>query len=114
MAGTSPEPSESQIVEPKKSKAKKKKEDKEKRKHSRVVKNASLHDGHENELTQENTSSTYQPPPGSVLFDNDVDFGEFDWDSVENDEDIELWLVRVPDSVRLVSSPFYYNVLHFC
>lgn len=41
----------------------------------------------------------YKPPPGSVLLENTVDAGEFDWDAINNDEDVELWLIRVPDSV---------------
>ena len=43
--------------------------------------------------------SPYEPPEGSVPFQHDVDFGEFDWDSVKDDEDVELWLIRVPDTV---------------
>ena len=34
-----------------------------------------------------------------------VDTGEFDWDSVKDGEDIELWLIRVPNSVRLFFNP---------
>jgi hypothetical protein len=49
----------------------------------------------------------FEPPPGSVLMDGPDDeadaaeAGEFDWDSVRDDDDIELWLIRVPNSVRL-------------
>ena len=48
----------------------------------------------------------FEPPLGSVLMggpDDDAgetEAGEFDWDSVRDDEDIELWLIRVPNSVR--------------
>ena len=48
----------------------------------------------------------FEPPLGSVLIggpDDDAgetEAGEFDWDSVRDDEDIELWLIRVPNSVR--------------
>ena len=48
----------------------------------------------------------FEPPQGAVLMsgpDDDtgvLDTEEFDWNSVK-DEDIELWLVRVPNSVRL-------------
>ena len=47
-----------------------------------------------------------KPPRGAVLIggpDDDtgaVETGEFDWNSVKDDEDVELWLVRVPSSVR--------------
>jgi len=53
---------------------------------------------------------TLELPQGAVLMggpDDDtgvVDTGEFDWSSVK-DEDIELWLVRVPNSVRLFFNP---------
>jgi len=49
----------------------------------------------------------FEPPQGAVLVggpDNDtgaIETGEFDWNSVKDDEDIELWLVRVPNSVCL-------------
>ena len=40
----------------------------------------------------------YKPPAGAVLIEEDVDAGEFDWDKV-NVDDVELWLIRVPESV---------------
>lgn len=43
----------------------------------------------------------YVPPEGMVLLDHTVDSGDFDWDAVRDDDDLELWLVRVPDSVSL-------------
>jgi len=84
--------------DPKKSKIKRK-DKKEKRKHSGFV---NEHDGPRDEAAEETTMNpAYEPPPGSVPFDHsDVDFGPFDWDSIQNDEDVELWLVRVPDSIR--------------
>jgi hypothetical protein len=44
------------------------------------------------------------PPPlaGSTLLEEDVDAGEFDWDKINDDEDLELCLIRVPDSVSLL------------
>lgn len=46
------------------------------------------------------TSWEYEPPEGAVLINTrDEDAGEFDWDAVNNDSDIELWLIRVPESV---------------
>ena len=50
--------------------------------------------------------STFQPPRGAVLVGGPddtpgiIDMGEFDWNSIKDDKDIELWLVRIPDSVR--------------
>jgi hypothetical protein len=43
----------------------------------------------------------YAPPPGAILVNDNVDAGEFDWDTIHDDDDLELWLIRVPESVRL-------------
>jgi hypothetical protein len=43
----------------------------------------------------------YKPPPGAVLVDHEVDVGEFEWDNVEDDDDVELWLIRIPDGVSV-------------
>ncbi|KAH9914455.1 uncharacterized protein B0H18DRAFT_1045048 [Fomitopsis serialis] len=42
----------------------------------------------------------YQSPPGAVPVDLSVDAGEFDWDAVNEDEDVELWLIRVPQGLK--------------
>jgi len=42
----------------------------------------------------------YQPPPGAVPIDLSVDAGEFDWDAVNDDEDVELWVIRVPQGLK--------------
>lgn len=56
-------------------------------------------DGHgKNEGTSAN--GAYQPPPNAIQLDHEsVDYGEFDWDAVESNENCELWLLRIPDSV---------------
>lgn len=55
------------------------------------------------EIIEEDSSSeselSYQPPAGSVLLKHDIDAGEFDWDSINDDENLELWVIRVPDAV---------------
>ena len=43
----------------------------------------------------------YVPPKDAVLVDYDVDSGNFDWDEVKNNDDLELWLVRVPAEVNI-------------
>lgn len=48
-----------------------------------------------------NTDWAYKPPSGTVVFDGDID-EEFDWESLKDDEDLELWIVRVPEGVRAV------------
>ena len=53
------------------------------------------------------TSWEYKPPEGAVLTNTrDEDAGEFDWDAVNDDSDVELWLIRVPESVG--GFPFLY------
>jgi hypothetical protein len=42
----------------------------------------------------------YEPPEGAVLLDHTVDVGAFEWDALKDDDDAEMWLIRVPDSVR--------------
>jgi hypothetical protein len=41
----------------------------------------------------------YRPPDGMVALDTSQIDEEFDWDSLKNDENKELWIVRVPDGV---------------
>lgn len=41
----------------------------------------------------------FAPPPGSTLLEEHADAGEFDWDKINDDDDLELCLIRVPDSV---------------
>ncbi|KAG0699010.1 hypothetical protein DFH29DRAFT_67817 [Suillus ampliporus] len=48
----------------------------------------------------ENPHWAYQPPPGAKLFDHSFENETFDWDSVKKDGDLELWLIRVPDSIK--------------
>ncbi|KAF8881287.1 hypothetical protein CPB84DRAFT_1851624 [Gymnopilus junonius] len=44
----------------------------------------------------------YAPPPGATLIEEDkeLDAGDFDWDRINDNEDLELWLIRIPDSVK--------------
>ncbi|KAF9464532.1 hypothetical protein BDZ94DRAFT_1190812 [Collybia nuda] len=42
----------------------------------------------------------YKPPENFRGLENTTDAGAFDWDMVEGDEDVELWLIRVPESVK--------------
>lgn len=49
-----------------------------------------------------NTELAYQPPPGAILANHLNDAGDFDWDAIrDNDEGLELWIVRVPNGVRI-------------
>jgi len=42
----------------------------------------------------------YKPPQGAVLIDSkEEDAGQFDWDAVNDDEDVELCLIRIPEAV---------------
>ena len=42
----------------------------------------------------------YEPPADAILVDHDVDAGGFDWDAVKDNDDVELWLMRIPEGVR--------------
>lgn len=44
----------------------------------------------------------YEPPEGAILLDHTVDVGTFEWDALRDDEDTEIWLIRVPDSVGCI------------
>jgi len=47
----------------------------------------------------QNPHWAYEPPPGAELFDHSFEDEKFDWDSIKKDEDLEIWLIRLPDSV---------------
>lgn len=88
---SSPEPAQ---TAPRASKNKIKETSKEKSKSQPVT----ITDHGKNE--GENPHWAYKPPPGSKLFDHAFENETFDWDSVQKDDDLEIWLIRVPDSVK--------------
>ncbi|KDQ34109.1 hypothetical protein PLEOSDRAFT_1110847 [Pleurotus ostreatus PC15] len=46
-------------------------------------------------------NAAYQPPPNAIQLNHEsVDYGEFDWDAVESNGNCELWLLRIPDSIK--------------
>lgn len=47
-----------------------------------------------------NTGWAYEPPKGAVIASHDIDAEEFDYDALKDDENLELWIVRIPDTVR--------------
>lgn len=48
----------------------------------------------------------YKPPADFGDLKNTTDAGDFDWDTVEGNEDVELWLIRVPESVCSIDNSF--------
>ncbi|KAJ3505670.1 hypothetical protein NMY22_g17502 [Coprinellus aureogranulatus] len=42
----------------------------------------------------------FQPPPGRFLLEDSFDVGEFDWENVKNNEDLELVAIRVPKGFK--------------
>ncbi|KAF7777857.1 hypothetical protein Agabi119p4_3929 [Agaricus bisporus var. burnettii] len=47
------------------------------------------------------TNWGYQPPTDAEPIDStNEDYGEFDWDAVQEDEDVEVWVIRVPESIK--------------
>lgn len=88
---SSPEPAQ---IAPKASKNKIKETSKKKSKsHSVTVTGNGKNEG-------ENPHWAYKPPPGYKLFDHAFETETFDWDSVQKDDDLEIWLIRVPDLVK--------------
>ncbi|KDR81997.1 hypothetical protein GALMADRAFT_264280 [Galerina marginata CBS 339.88] len=49
-----------------------------------------------------NLNWDYAPPDGVQLIEEheDADAGDFDWDEIKKNDDLELWLIRVPESVK--------------
>ncbi|KAI0345036.1 hypothetical protein BDW22DRAFT_1325995 [Trametopsis cervina] len=48
----------------------------------------------------ENPDWAYKPPPGAVLASPSEDADEFDWEALQDNEDIELWIMRVPEGIK--------------
>ncbi|KAI0696550.1 hypothetical protein C8T65DRAFT_832752 [Cerioporus squamosus] len=42
----------------------------------------------------------YKPPEGFVLMKHKNEEGDFDWDAINGDDNLELWVVRVPDGLK--------------
>ncbi|KAJ7184533.1 hypothetical protein C8R46DRAFT_1172676 [Mycena filopes] len=42
----------------------------------------------------------YVPPADSTRLEESADLGEFDWDALNGNDDLELWLVRIPEGVK--------------
>ncbi|KAI0713642.1 hypothetical protein C8Q76DRAFT_675844 [Earliella scabrosa] len=42
----------------------------------------------------------YKPPDGFALMKHKVDESDFDWDAIHNDDNLELWVVRVPEGLK--------------
>ncbi|KAK0210184.1 hypothetical protein DFS33DRAFT_1251476 [Desarmillaria ectypa] len=90
MSSSASSPSSSPAPEPVPKRATKKSKDKGKTK-------AHVDEHGKNEGIDPNWA--YQPPEGAVLQDN-PDNGEFDWDSLNDDDELELWLIRVPENMK--------------
>ncbi|KAJ3553067.1 hypothetical protein NM688_g3821 [Phlebia brevispora] len=46
------------------------------------------------------TDWAYKPPEGAVLATYEGQDEDFDWDALRNNQDVELWIVRVPEGVK--------------
>jgi hypothetical protein len=94
-SSSSPEP---QVI-PVRRKEKKIKDKGKKKPNSKFVPERSKNEG-------SNPHWAYEPPSDAVLVDHNIDASEFDWDAIRDDDDTELWLVRIPDGV---SVPRYFS-----
>ena len=95
-SSSSPEP---EIVS---AKAKKSRDKSQKVKHAHPAAEPDKHGRNEGE----DASLAYKPPEGYVLMKHSAEETEFDWDAINNDDNLELWVVRVPDGVRPVPLTF--------
>lgn len=75
-----------------KSKDKKKKKDKGK---AKAISNEFVEDSG----VDEPPSKAYRPPEGSTLLQNYLETEEFDYDTLKDNDDLELWAIRVPEAV---------------
>ncbi|PIL26681.1 hypothetical protein GSI_11257 [Ganoderma sinense ZZ0214-1] len=48
----------------------------------------------------EDASLAYKPPEGYVLMKHTAEETAFDWDAINNDDNLELWVVRIPDGLK--------------
>jgi hypothetical protein len=60
-----------------------------------------------------NLNWEYQPPPGAEPIDStNEEYGAFDWDAVNEDDDVEIWIMRVPENVRCFNVTYRFGC-HF-
>ncbi|TBU26084.1 DNA-directed RNA polymerase I subunit RPA34.5-domain-containing protein [Dichomitus squalens] len=57
-------------------------------------------DTDKNANEDEDASLAYKPPDGYVLMKHNIEDTDFDWDVINNDDNLELWVVRVPDGLK--------------
>ncbi|KAI0657208.1 hypothetical protein C8Q70DRAFT_1056094 [Cubamyces menziesii] len=75
------------------------KKSKPKQEKTKEAQDASVVDKHgKNE--GDNPNWDYKPPDGFKAMNMKVDEGPFDWDAIKDNDDLELWIVRVPDGLK--------------
>ncbi|KIM61112.1 hypothetical protein SCLCIDRAFT_915300 [Scleroderma citrinum Foug A] len=48
----------------------------------------------------DNPHWAYRPPAGAELLDHTIESEEFEWNVIRDNDDLEIWLIRVPDSIK--------------
>ncbi|KAI0737980.1 hypothetical protein C8Q80DRAFT_1125075 [Daedaleopsis nitida] len=48
----------------------------------------------------DNPNWDYKPPEGFVSMKHKVDERDFDWEAINDDDNLELWVIRVPDGLK--------------
>ncbi|RPD59310.1 hypothetical protein L226DRAFT_553723 [Lentinus tigrinus ALCF2SS1-7] len=76
--------------------AKRAKKSKDKRKKAQAVADVDEHGKNEGD----DLDLAYKPPEGFVLMKHKGEEGDFDWDAINDDDNLELWVVRVPDGLK--------------
>ena len=81
-----------------KRKEKKKKSEKGKEKERGKFRSNSIVEDSEDEI-EPGEGNAYQPPNGAVLLKTYIDTDDFDYDTLKDNDDLELWVIRVPEGV---------------
>src|ERR1700733_2516744 len=64
----------------------------------------------ENSQNSEDPHWAYEPPEDAVLINCDGEFGGFEWDTINRDKDMELWLIRIPNGMSYVQQVKFRSI----
>ncbi len=84
-----------------KDRKKEKKDKKDKRREKEAEAATSVYQKATDLAAEERRGTAYRPPPGSILLSDAIESEVFDYDTLKEDDDLELWIIRVPDGVRV-------------
>ncbi len=79
-----------------KDRKKEKKDKKDKRREKEAEAATSVYQKATDLAAEERRGTAYRPPPGSILLSDAIESEVFDYDTLKEDDDLELWIIRVP------------------